>query len=1116
MKRFSRALTVTAVVMMLLGGSTLYAQFNSGLEGTVYDPTGAVVPNATVTLHEVSTGVDHNTVTTSAGNYRFTAIPPGAFQITVKATGFETAVQSGITIQNAEIRTLNITLKLGASTQEVVVKAAVTPVNLVTAAVSGQINEVKVHELPLVGRNMYSLVVLTPGVTGLPSGGGQAYAQATADIFNAEYGVNLNANGQRAESNNFSVDGATTNGNPRGGVTNLTPNADSIQEVRIQTNNFSAEYGRNAAAIVDVVTKSGSNNYHGTLSWFHSDTHLNSRNIFQTSGGLNDKGAPIFLRNEFAGSIGGPVRKDKDFFFGSIDMLRSGVGLGYQAQVPTPQLINYLKANAPSNISTQVLSSFPTSFQPTSSFTTAGADVGSGCAGNAPIGAFGTASDGQVSSGPITQIPCNMPVSGLGPFNATIFRNGVQVSGRFDHNWNNFKDRLYGSFYRTTRQTVEFASPSVYYPRFSPAEPEYTHLINLDWTHTAGPTFVNEMKVSYTRTFGDAPCDNCQVPAMGSDDGTSLPGNGFIGVFKQNNYEWKDVASVIRGRQTIKFGANLARHHDDEIFTDTTRRPTFQFRSLLHFAADTPYNESNIQFDPRTKQVGTVNVDFAYRSSDLGAFIQDDIKLKPNFTLNLGARWEVFTGPTERFDRLNNGLFTDNSSWQQKIASMKMAGTPQLWHTRMNNVAPRFGFAWDPSNKGKMSIRGGIGMFYDRPENQLYTGDRNNLPLVANAGCSLRTSPACTPAFGLGASGDSPYNFPAVTGLGLNNVFLDSKNGLFTCTSYAADGTCTSSSRIFTSQVVTDPNLKIQYGENWSLGAQYELWSNWVAEADYLGSEGHHMYSSYNVNRFAGDVIQNGGYTGYNHSFGGLFYGQSNYNSHYQGGTLSVHNRGFSHGINFQAAYTFGKAVDQAQTFGPEPVDALNTRAEYGPADFNVSRRFAFSTLWQVPGRHWDSSIMRGFLNGWQISNITILQKGTPFTVFCGGCDYNADGTFGERPDVTGSVPHSGFSKNQFLTGILSASDFTAPAGPIGNVGRNSFTGPGYINTDLSFAKKTHMPWFVGKEGAQAEFRAEFFNAFNNVNLNNLDSDLSSGPSFGHAFGVFPARDIQLGLRIEF
>ena len=1080
--------------VMMLVASSAWAQFSSGLEGTVFDPTGAVVPNATVTIKEVSTGVEHTTVTSSAGNYRFTALPASRFTLAVKATGFETGNLNDISIQVAETRTLNVTLKLGAATQTVDVNAQVTPVNLAGGGVSGQINEVKVHDLPLVGRNMFSLVVLTPGVTGLPSGGGQAYAQATADIFNAELGVNLNANGQRAESNNFQVDGATTNGNPRGGVTNLTPNADSIQEVRIQTNSFSAEYGRNAAAIVTVETKSGTNDYHGALSWFHTDTHLNARTVFQPD-------RPVFLRNEFAGSAGGPIRKDKDFAFGSLDVLRSGVGVAFPARIPSTPLIDYLKTNLPNNISTKVLTGFPTTFQANRNFTTAGGDLGVSCSGSDAI------------STPIGTLPCNFPVSGLGDFSNTIFRNGTQWSARIDHNWNDFKDRLYGSFYRTTRQTVEFAAPSVYFPAFSPAEPEYTHLLNINWTHSAGANFVNQMTASYTRTFGDAPCDHCEVPAMGADDGTSLPGNGFIGLFRQNNYEWKDVATLTRGRQNFKFGANVARHHDDENFTDTTRRPAFQFANILQFAADNPYLESNIQFDPRTGQVGVVNVDFAYRASDLGAFIQDDFKMKPNLTLNLGLRWEVFTGPTERFDRLNNGVFQGGATFQDQIANLKMDHVPQLWHTRTDNFAPRLGFAWDPTKQGKWSVRAGAGLFYDRPANQLFTGDRNNLPLVANAQCQVGVT-VCHPAYGLGASGESPYNFPLVTGIQFG---LNDQNGLL---------------GIRTSQVITDPHLQVQYGENWSFGVQREVFRDWVAEGDYIGSVGHHLYSSFNVNRVAGDrIASNGDIVGYNTSFGGLFYGQANYNSAYNGGTFSIHNRGFTKGINFQAAYTFGKAIDQAQTFGPEPVDILNLRAERGLADFNVARRLSFSTLWQAPRIGSSSPIANLLLNGWQLSNITILQTGSPFTVSCSAdftsnppCDYNADGTNNDRPDAVPGIPSSGFSNSQWLnTGVFKCAATNCgnlfPAPPLwqlGTLGRNTFIGPGYINTDFSALKKTHIPWFIGAEGAQLEFRAEFFNVFNNVNLTTVDSDIATGSSFGLAFASFPARDIQFGLRIEF
>lgn len=1121
--KFSQILKVTclAVLFLMLGTPTLLAQFSSGLEGTVFDPTGAIVPNASVTLHEVSTGVEHTTTTSSAGIFRFTALPAATFTLTVKASGFETDTLNDISIQVAETRTLNITLKLGAATTSVDVTAQATAVDVATASVSGQVNETKVHELPLVGRNMYSLVVLTPGVTGTPSGGGQAYAQATADIFNAEFGVNLNANGQRAESNNFMVDSANTNGNPRGGVTNLTPNADSIQEVRILTNNFSAEYGRNAAAIVSVVTKSGTNQYHGTLSWFHSDTHLNSRTEFQTSGGYKNHGAPLFLRNEFAGSFGGPIRKDKDFAFGSIDILRSGVGFGNSQTIPTPDLINYLKTNQPNNISTKLLTQFPIAFQPTGHFTTAGADLGNG---GTAVNCANLASPSTPISTPIGMLPCNFPVNGVGNQSGTVFRNGIQWSARVDHNWNNFKDRLYGSYYRTTRQTVAFAVPSVYFPAFSPAEPQYTHLANLNWTHSSGSNFVNQMTAAYTRTFGNDICVHCEVPAISMGDGTAGPGNGFFGEFRQNNYEWKDVATLTHGRQSFKFGANVARHHDDEDFTGNTQRPTFFFTNALNFAADTPFSESNIQFDPRTGQVGVVNVSFAYRDYDLGGFLQDDFKVKPNLTVNLGVRWDAFTGPTEKFDRLNNFSVEGGNTFQSRIINGAMRPTPALWHDRLDNFAPRFGFAWDPTNQGKMSIRGGIGIFYDRPANQLFTGDRSNLPRIANANASVLTPPT-VPVYGLGTTGDiPPYGFPPVTTIKFG---LDSKNGLISA---------------HAGQEITDPRMQIQYGENWSVGMQYEVFHGWLAEGDYIGSVGHHEYSSYNVNRMDGNLIINKGILVFpNSSFGSLNYEQAQYNSSYNGATASIKNRGYAKGINFQAAYTYGKAIDQSDSFGVNPQDIYNLQLERGPAGFDVRNRLSFSTLWLIPHPNSQSRLLNGFLTGWQFSNITILQSGTPFNVFCGapfkaifdasgnvvgnsGCNYNGDGSGGgTRPNIASGVPTSGFSRNQYLnTGIFNCTAsrcgnlFPAPGfGQDGALGRNAFIGPGYANTDFSAIKRTHIPWFVGNEGAQAEFRAEFFNVFNHPNLTGVSGALTS-PQFGHATGTFPARDIQFGLRVEF
>lgn len=1111
------AVTSLTIFFLLLGTTSLMAQFSSGLEGTVFDPSGAAIPNASVSLQEVNTKVEHTTVTSASGIYRLTALPASLFTLTVKAPGFETTTLTDISIQVAETRTLNVTLKLGAAATSVDVMAQVTPVNLSSAAISGEVGETKIHELPLVGRNMFTLIILTPGMTGTQSGGGNSYAQATGDIFNAEYGVSMNANGQRSESNNFNVDGANVNGAPRGGVTNLTPNADSVQEVRILTNNYSAEYGRNAGAIVNIVSKAGTDQYHGTLSWFHTDTHLNARNEFQTTGGYQNHGAPEFLRNEFAGSFGGPIRKDKDFAFGSYDMLRSGVGFGGLQRIPTPDLINYMKANLPNNTSTKILSEFPLSFPVITGINTAGADLGIKCST--------LASPSTPISTPIGNLPCNFPVNGQGNQSGTIFRNGIQWSARVDHNWNNFKDRLYGSAYRTTRQTVAFGTPSVYFPAFSPAEPQYTSLINLNWTHSSGANFVNQMTAAYTRTFGNDICVHCEVPNISIQDGTAGPGNGFFGEFRQNNYEWKDVATLTHGRQSFKFGAGWARHHDDEDFTGQTQRPSFTFTNVLNFAADSPFSEGGINFDPRTGQIGKINVSYAYRNTDLGAFFQDDFKAKQNLTLNLGLRWDAFTGPTEKFARLNSFQFpAGTNSFQQNIANGAMEPVPQLWHTQLGNFSPRLGFAWDPTNKGKLSIRGGAGIFYDRPAQQLYTGDRQNLPRIANSSASVQT-PSELPVFGLGASGDPPYGFPPVQGIKFG---LDAKNGLPGANA---------------GQEISDPNMKIQYGENWSIGVQYEVYSGWLAEADYLGSAGHHEYSSYNVNTTDGNLIVNGGVLiRPNTSFGSLNYEQAQYNSSYQGTTVSVKNRGFRKGVNFQAAYTYGKAYDQSDTFGVTPNDLFNLKAERGPTGFDVRNRLSFSTLWQIPSSRFKSGVGGILLNGWQLANITILQSGNPFNVSCGaafkavkdangnvignsGCNYTASGSGGTRPNMVSGTKTSGFSRNQFLTGVFPQCAgsincsvlFPAPGlGLAGTLGRNAFTGPGYNNTDFSATKRTHIPWFYGNEGAQMEFRAEFFNVFNHVNLTGVNGSINSGSGFGKATGTFPARDIQFGLRFEF
>ena len=1077
------------ILFLALSIPCAWAQFTSAVEGTVTDPSGAVVPSASVTLKNVETGVTRSVRASATGYFRFTSLSAAAYTLTASAPGFKTTVQQEFRVQVAETKTVNVTLELGTTTTEVTVTAAPPAVETSQGRVSGLVEEAKVHDLPLVGRNFYTLVVLTPGVTGLPSGGGQAYAQATADIFNAEYGANLNASGQRAESNSFLVDSASVNANPRGGVVNVNPNAESVQELRISVNNFSAEFGRNAAALVNVVTKQGSNDWHGTASWFHTNNALTSRSFFQPK-------VPVFRRNEGAWSLGGPIWKDHTFVFGSMDILRSGVGTGWADTVATPEFINFMQQNHPTNISTHMWETFPAGIKPVRSFTTAGDMTGIDCS-TLPLPSDPIAS-------PVGNIPCNMAVTGEGDFAQTIPRNAIQYNARMDHMFNEDKDRLYGNWYHTRRNTVLFASPSIY-PDFSPMSLEYTMYFNLNETHTFSPTVLNDMAVSYTRSWGDDLCNHCEIPGV-SVTGMAGFGNGWgPGVFIQNNFEWRDVLSFNRGAHSFKTGFTMQRAQDDANFTGIYERPGYWFQSVFDFALDSPATEWNIAFDPRTGQaVGPQLPNYwAFRQRTLGIFFQDDWKVRPNLTLNLGLRWETFFDPTERTGQLTNIVFRGGNDFFSRIADAKVDQVKSLWKgSDLNNWAPRIGFAWDPTKEGKMSIRGGIGMFYDRPSNQLYSDSRSNPPLFATAGGSIWTPPFL-PVYGLGTSGEEPYGFPAVPWL---QPGLDEKNGLL-----AGKVTIETS----------DPNLRSQYSENWFFGLQYSFARDWVVEANYIGSVGRKAYADIDVNRFAGD-LEDGILDRLNTSFGAIRYAQSQFNSSYNGGTVAVKRR-YSRGVSFDAAYTFGRAIDQASTLGGNLniVDITNLRLERGLAGFDIRQKLAVSLLWELPKPNTSSAFVNKFLGGWQIGNISILQSGSPFSVYCSAgpptCDWNADGLFYDRPNAPSfGNSLSGLDRSKYLAGLFTASDFPAPTGLApGTLGRNTFIGPGFANTDFSVLKNTKIPWFTGAEGAKLQFRAEFFNVFNRVNLSLPSGDMSSW-AFGRSTGTFPARNIQFGLRLSY
>ncbi len=448
---------------------------------------------------------------------------------------------------------------------------------------SGLIEENQVKELPLIGRNFFNLVVLTPGVTGRATGGGQAYAQSNADLYNNEFGVNMNANGARTESNNFLIDSSTVSSSQRSGVVNINPNAESVSEVRVSVNNFTAEYGRNGSVLVNVITKSGTNTLHGSAGYYFSNDALQEKNYFQerTTGFTH----PDFGRHEVSWGVGGPVAKDRTFFFTSGDVLRSDVAISRASAIITPEFTRFMEQNRPNNVSTYILSNFPASFAPDRNFRTAGQLLSSSCTGSALINSS------------VGQIPCNLPVTGEGTWNETSPRNGLQWTARVDHNFNEGRDRLYGSFNRTTTEKVGFGEPSVY-PAFTAPSPTNSMHFNTNWTKVLSPSMVNEASFSWVRPWGELTNPRPDVPGITVTGIVGYQAGFGPNEFVQNSFEWRDVVTWTRGSHSLKMGGAYTREHADNEASRTYNRPTYGFNSVFDFGADAPFSQSNLAIDP--------------------------------------------------------------------------------------------------------------------------------------------------------------------------------------------------------------------------------------------------------------------------------------------------------------------------------------------------------------------------------------------------------------------------------------------------------------------------------------------------------------------------------------
>jgi hypothetical protein len=1060
------------------------AQFSSAIDGTVKDVSGAAVQGATMTLTAVDTGIVQVTKSNDGGYYRFSSLAPGMYELAVNAQGFQQVVQKNIQIIAGGVQGVPFTIRPATGSVSIQVTDAPPLVQTEQPSVSNLINRQQVEELPLQGRNFINAIVQAPGIVGRG-----AMGNSGLDIFISNQGPSMGTNGQPMSANVTYLDGTFLSDSSNGGFVKLIPNPDSIQEMVISTTNYSAQFGMGGGANAQLVSRSGTNSFHGSIYEYHEDNALTARTEFQNvPNPATGRLLPVFRRNEFGGSVGGPIYKNKTFFFFTYDQLRSTNANAYLTTVETPEFVNFMEAKYPNNVSTSLLKQYPAAVGPLTNIQTVAA-LSAGCSGLGPLG-----------------MPCDLPLLGTGTHSFTIPRNGTQWNLRIDHNFS-ASDKIYGNYYQTNvTGFVDLARPA-----WNNSGPDNSQFAALSWIHTVSPTVVLESGFGATHSTYHTTCPNCQVPDINVTGmyGFGTQGTAFAQGYADADTHWRELLSLVRGKHSFKAGFEMFHDQNFAKFTPNDARPTYTALSVFDFAADAPEFQA-ITFDPTTG--GIANGNRYWLRSQYAAFAEDNWKIAPNLSLSAGLRWEFPSNPSEAHGNRSNLVLGAGSNLKEQITNAFVKKDRNAFsEERLAYFAPRLGLAWQPGGLTDLSVRAGFGIFFNRGGDTIW-GDTafNNPPIAASITASVLVPAGPQPVFGLCKSDTLPYDCarPPLP------VGLNERGGSIAGLSDIGG---------------PDLTLRQAYAEDWFLGVQKSFGQYWMIEADYMGSNGIHLYSIVNRNRFAGDrVIHGGSVTRLNPFFGAINYADNSNQSAYNGGDVAVQ-RKFSRGVSFQAAYTFGKAID---LMGGAPgcnrcsendgvVDAYNLRGQRGISEGDVSKQLSFNALWQIPIKQTWGPVEKGIFGGWQISGIGVLTAGAPQSVYSSTADYNGDGNYYDFPNAPAfGRSKKGLSRSDYLNGVFAASQFPSPCpgsdpcGIGGNLGRDPYRGPGFAQVDTAFAKNNRIPWFL-PDGAQLQFRGELFNAFNRVNLGSWDTNLSDG-LFGKATTASQARTAQLSLRITF
>jgi hypothetical protein len=1145
MKLTKSACVFVCALVCLFYGTTAWAQGGTGaLTGLVFDPSAAVVANAKVTLTNSATGAVRSTQSSDAGVYRFVALPVvGTYTLKVEVAGFKTAVIGDIVITVASVATQDVHLELGMATQTVEVTSAAVLVQPTESAVSTLVDRRIWENMPLEVRNQNVFIEMAAGVVPDAQAGGQRGASV---------------NGARSGTGNYLVEGTDNyeqgqggrggiSSGPGGASTSISP--DAIGEYRIITNSFAAEYGKGGGFITDTVLRSGVNQFHGSLFEYNRVQALAANDFFSNAQGLKDSR----VRNQFGGSVGGPIRKDRTFFFSSVEFQRLRVGSPLHAIGTTQQFLDWVKSGSLktwAETSTGGLCNNQTFLDNYFGDGTAGSSgmTAAPCVGAFPqsatlrpifthlaqVGPFPVAKSGLSSTGAgyyTTDLTYPVPVYGDVYVSNPEHLNEYRISAKVDHRLSD-KDQL-SAFY--LNQTTNSGDP--YGGGGNDIGPAYINdgrgeNVGVTWTHTVTPTLLNTLKLGYLRHRSDypPPPGTLGIPMILTAYDPITVGFGlYAGLpqfFTENQFQYQDHISYVRGKHSFKAGGEYRRTRNGSRFYNDTFGTFYPYgvEDLVTDLAFTDeadmallgdYESGSVYYasaavDPTTGKLPEVYRGF--RANEYAFYFQDDWRVNPRLTINGGVRWEYF-GPPHNFREnidsnfyygdpvrpiattSTNPFFPKNDTFYAGVATatFKLRNF-ELWKKDLNNFSPRLGFAYDVRGNQKLVLRAGAGIMYDRVYNNVFENIRFNPPYFSDnmVGAAANGVPA-------GAlSSPGLYTVP------------------FSSTPLFASGY-----HALPNPRHMDQNMVTPYYEQFHFGIQWEFYKGYMLETEYVGTLGHKLVGYRDINTFDGRTASGLSTTRINKTIGADNYRSNDYASNYHGLQATV-KKTYARGLAFNFSYTWSKAMDELSDLfnnrsGARPTDSMNPRTDYGRADFDMRHRVVGTLSYELPFFK-----NNRFAGGWSFNTIIALQSGVPFSPWSssGSYDLNKDGIATDRIVYVGSgSPADSKLTSSPADGYFDTSmwkRYVCPASVNGGkwcnapISRNSMIGPGLQNVDFNLTKK-----FKITERVTVTLQGNSFNLFNHTNFELPATNMTSS-AFGKSTLTFGPRITQLALRVDF